>query len=65
MNCTVRKEFREGKETRVTLTAGSNWSRMSESLPDSRKPNLETPIHGKTGILLLLPLKHVFKIISM
>lgn len=37
VNCPVGREFRQGKETRVALTAGSNWSRMPESLPDSRK----------------------------
>lgn len=65
VNSPVRREFRQGKETRVVLTARSNWSRMPESLPDSRKSNLETPIHGKTGILFLLPLKLIFKITSM
>lgn len=65
MNCPVRREFREEKETRVTLTAWSNWSKMPESFPDSRKAHLETPTHGKTGVIFLQPLKHVFKITSM
>lgn len=65
MSCPVRREFREEKETRVALATGSRWSRMPESLSHSRKSDLETPIHGMTGILFLLPLKHVFKITSM
>lgn len=65
VNCPVRREFRQGKEARFALSAGSNWSRMPESLPDSRMSNLETPIHGKTGVLFLLPLKLILKITSM